>query len=117
MKKQQGISITGLVIALIIVIFVALLGFKLVPALLEYRAMKVAIIAIAKERQGSTVNDIRRAFQSRQAIDDFEAVKPQDLEISKNGNTVVISFAYRKEVQLFSNVGLFIDFKATSQED
>ena len=29
---------------------------------------------------------------------------------------MVIAFAYRKEVPLFGNVGLYIDFAATSQE-
>ena len=117
MQKQQGVTITSLVIALVIVIFTALLGFKLIPAFMEFRAMKSAISAIARERQGGTVTEIRRAFESRQAIDDFQSVKASDLDISKNGNQVVIAFAYRKEVPLFANVGVYIDFRASSAED
>ena len=115
-RTQQGVTITSLVIALIVMIFAALLGFKLIPPYLEFRAMKGAIQAIAKERQSATVNDIRRAYDSRQAIDDFTSVRSADLDISKQGNTVVIAFAYRKEVALFGNIGLYIDFVATSQE-
>jgi hypothetical protein len=115
-RVQQGVTITSLVIALIVAIFAALLGFKLIPPYLEFRAMKGAIQAIAKEQQNGTVNDIRRAFNSRQAIDDFTSVKATDLDISKQGNTVVIAFAYRKEVPLFASIGLYIDFAATSQE-
>ena len=116
-QRQGGISIMGLIAALVVVIFIALLGFKLVPAVLEYRAMKGAIIAIAKERQGGSVADIRRAFDARQAIDDFQAVKSSDLEVTKQGNQVVIAFAYRKEVPLFMNVGLYIDFAANSAQE
>ena len=116
-RKQQGVTITSLVIALVVVIFVSLLGFKLVPAFLEYRAMKNAISAIAREKQGGTVADIRRAFDSRQAIDDFQAVKSSDLDISKNGSQIVIAFAYRKEVPLFANVGVYIDFSANSANE
>jgi Tfp pilus assembly protein FimT len=116
-RKQQGVTITSLVIALVVVVFVALLGFKLVPAFLEFRAMKNAISAIAREKQSGTVAEIRRAFESRQAIDDFQAVKATDLDISKQGNQVVIAFAYRKEVPLFANVGLYIDFAANSAND
>jgi hypothetical protein len=116
-RKQRGVSIMGLIISLVIVVFLALLGFKLVPAILEFRAMKNAIVAIAQERQSGTVAEIRRAFESRQTIDDFQSVKPTDLEITKQGNQVVISFAYRKEVPLFANVGLYLDFRANSAGD
>jgi hypothetical protein len=116
-RTQQGVTITSLVIALVVVVFVALLGFKLIPAVLEFRAMKNAIFAIAREKQSGTVAEIRRAFESRQAIDDFSAVKATDLDISKQGNQVVIAFAYRKEVPLFANVGLYIDFAANSASE
>jgi hypothetical protein len=116
-RRQHGVTITGLVIALVILVFVALLGFKLVPAFLEFRSMKNAISAIAREKQSGTVTEIRRAFESRQAIDDFQSVKANDLDISKNGNQVVIAFAYRKEVPLFANIGVYIDFRANSAED
>ena len=117
LRKQSGLSMTALVIALVVLIFVALLGFKLIPAFLEFRAMKGAISAIAREKQGGTVAEIRRAFESRQAIDDFQSVKSSDLDISKNGNQVVIAFAYRKEVPLFANVGVYIDFAANTAGD
>jgi len=117
LRKQRGLTITGLVIGLVVVIFIALLGFKLIPAFMEFRSMKGAISAIAREKQSSTVAEIRRAFESRQAIDDFQAVKANDLDISKQGNQVIIAFAYRKEVPLFANIGVYIDFAANSAAD
>lgn len=116
-QQQLGVSIMGLIIVLVIVVFMALLAFKLIPGVLEYRAMKGAIVAIARERQNSSVAEIRRAFESRQAIDDFTSVKPSELEVTKQGNQVVIAFAYRKEIPLFANVGLYIDFAANSAQE
>lgn len=115
LQRQTGISIMGLIIALVVFIFVALLGFKLFPPILEFRTQKAAIQAIAREKQGGSVADIRRAWDTRSAIDDF-ALKASDLEVTKQGNQVVISFAYRKEVPLFANTGLYIDFAASSSE-
>ncbi len=115
--KQSGVTITALIIALVVVIFIALLGFKLIPAFLEYRSMKGAISTIAREKQSSTVAEIRRAFEARQAIDDFQSVKASDLDITKQGNQVVIGFTYRKEVPLFANVGVYIDFAANTAGD
>jgi hypothetical protein len=102
----------ALIIVLIIISIVAMFGMKVIPSFLEFRAAKSAIEAIAREKSGGSVGDIRRAFENRTAIDDINAVKSTDLEISKDASGVIISFAYRKEVPLFTNVGLYIDYTA-----
>jgi hypothetical protein len=112
---QRGVTLMGLIILLFILIFVALLGFKLIPAYIDFHTAKKAINAIARERQGSTVAEIRRSFDNRAAIDDIK-VRASDLEITKQGNEVVIGFAYRKEVPLFANIGIYIDFAASTQD-
>jgi hypothetical protein len=112
---QRGISLSGLFVVLILLFVVALLAMKLVPAYMEFGTAKNAIQSISRERQNATPQEIRRAFEARTAIDDISAVKPSDLEITKDGGEVVISFAYRKEVPLFHNVGVYIDFAANSK--
>jgi hypothetical protein len=42
------------------------------------------------------------------------AVKASDLEITKVGNDFQIVAAYRKEIPLFANLGIYIDFEASS---
>ena len=112
---QRGISLSGLIVGLFLLVIVGIFGMKLVPSFLEFRAAKGAIEAIAHEKQGATVADIRRAFESRASVDDISSVKPADLEITKEGNEVVIGFSYRKEVPLFSGVGVYIDYAASSK--
>jgi Tfp pilus assembly protein PilE len=114
-NKQRGITLGGLVMVLFVVIIVALVGLKVVPAYMEYGTAKNAIQAIARERNASTPAEVRRAFESRAAIDDINSVKPSDLDITKEGGEMVISFAYRKEVPLFANVGVYVDFAASSR--
>lgn len=111
---QRGLSFTTLVIALFILVIVAMFGMKLIPSYLEFRAAKNAIDAIAREKQNGTPADIRRAFESRSAIDDINSVKAADLEITKEGGAIVISFAYRKEVPLTNTVGVYIDYHASA---
>lgn len=113
--RQRGVSIMALIAVFIAIIFLALFGMKVVPSFMEYRTAKNGIDAIAREKQGASVADIRRAFEARATIDDITSVKPTDLEITKSGNEVVIAFAYRKEVSLFGGVGLYIDYAATSK--
>ncbi len=112
---QRGLTLGGLIVWLFILAIVALLGMKLVPAYMEYGTARNAIEAIARERNASTPAEVRRAFESRAAIDDINTVKGSDLEITKEGGETVISFAYRKEVPLFANVGVYMDFAASSR--
>jgi Tfp pilus assembly protein FimT len=112
-KLQRGVSIMGLITVLVLVIIVALFAMKVIPSFLEFRTAKTAIELIAPAAQ--TPADARRAFENRAAIDNIDTVKPQDLEISREGNQLVITFAYRKEVPLFGPVGLYIDYAASSK--
>lgn len=113
-NMQRGVTVSGLVVWLFVIIIVALLGMRLVPAYMEYGTAKNAIDAIARERNASTPAEVRRAFESRAAIDDITAVKASDLDITKQGNDMVIGFSYRKEVPLFANIGVYLDFAANT---
>jgi hypothetical protein len=109
---QRGLSLVALIIVLFIAVLVVIFGMKVVPSYIEYRSAKKAIDAIVVEKQGASPGDIRRAFDNRAVIDDIESVKSSDLEITKDGSALVIGFAYRREVPLFNNVGLYIDYRA-----
>lgn len=115
-KSQHGLSLGALFVWLFIVIMLALLGMKLIPPYMEYATAKSVIESIARDRVGATPMEIRRAFDNRAAVDDIVAVKAADLDITKEGNEIVISFAYRKEVPLFANVGVYMDFAASSNK-
>jgi hypothetical protein len=117
MKRQRGMGFAGVLAVLVGIIFLAIIGMKMVPAYLEYFAIKQAVAAITQGGQlrNATVADVRKAFELRQAIDDFTAVGPKDLEITKDGNEVVISFAYEKRIPLFYNISILIDFAGSSQ--
>ena len=114
-NRQLGVSLTGLIVGIVILIFVVLLGLKTFPPYLEYFTAKKLITQIAQEQRGGTVLDIRKAWQLKTAIEDVSAITDKDLEITKDGADIVISFAYRKEVPLFANVGLYFEFAADSK--
>jgi len=108
-KTQAGLSLVALIMGLAILVVVGIFGMKLVPVYLEFYKAKEAIVAISNEKHGTAV-EMRKAFDARATIDDIESIKSADLQIDKDG----ISFAYRKEVPLGGNVGLYIDFAASA---
>ncbi len=114
-STQRGVTFSGLVVWLFVLIVAALLAMKVVPAYIEYGSAKNAIQSIARDRTGTTTPaEVRRAFDARAQIDDITVLKASDLDITKQGNDMVISFSYRKEVPLFANVGLYVDFAAST---
>jgi hypothetical protein len=117
-KRQQGLSLLGLIFVGFVLIFAALLLMKVTPTYLEYFAIKKAVVGIADETRGrgASVSEIRRRFDNRSAVDDFSSVKANDLEITKQGNDYVISASYRREVPLFGHVGLYFDFSVSSND-
>ena len=110
--KLAGVSLMGLIIVLIILAVLALFAMKVIPSYMEFRGMKNAIQAIAREKPNGPPAEIRRLFEARSNIDNFESVQPKDLDLSKGA----ISFAYRKEIPLWTGVALCIDYAATTAQ-
>lgn len=110
---QRGLSLGGLMVWAVIAIVVVLLALKIGPAYLEYYAARKAIIEVAQNDQSASVVEMRKDFDLKAAIDNM-AIAGKDLDITTQGGQVVISFAYRKDIPLFANVGLYINFHASS---
>jgi Tfp pilus assembly protein PilE len=116
MKSQRGLTLMGMIVTCIVIVFVAIGGLKIAPAYIEFYKVKKAIVAVAQANQAENVANVRRAFENRIAIDDIEAVGSRDLDITKEGNELVISVAYSKRIPLFGNVNVVIDFAASSNQ-
>ena len=112
--RQQGLSLIGVLFIGLIVVILLLLGAKLVPAVVEYIAIERAVQKIKNE--GNTVGEIRQAFERSATIDDIKSITAHDLDITKEGDRVVISYAYTYSIPLMDNVRLVIDFSGTTRD-
>lgn len=112
--RQQGLSLIGVLFIGLIVVVLLLLGAKLVPAVVEYIAIERAVQKIKSE--GNTVGEIRSAFERHATIDDIKSLTSRDLDITKEGDRVVISYAYTYNIPLMDNVRLVIDFSGTTRD-
>ena len=114
-NKQRGVSFPVIFLIGVVLALAAVGAMKIAPAYTEFMTIKKTVMAIAaSEGRTGSVSDIRKAFDRRSAIDNITAVTPGELEISKDGGVVVISFAYQKKIPLFTNVSLLIDFAAST---
>lgn len=116
MRKQKGITLIGLIFIGAALILVAVLGMKVTPDVLEYYTTLNNVKATAADPtlRGAGVPQIRSAYLKRLQVAGGGTVGPEDLDVSKEGGEVVISFAYSKKIHLFNNVNLLIDFEGSS---
>ena len=112
---QRGITLFGLLFWAIVVGFVALIVMKVLPTMNEYFTIQKAVNKIAQEG-GTTVPEIRAAFERTKDIEySISSISAKDLKITKENEKVVISFAYDKEIELFSPVYLLIKYEGRSK--
>jgi len=118
MNRQRGVSLQGLMVVLGIVILVALLGMKVAPSFIEYRQILAAAKGVAEDPalKGGSVSDVRRAFSKYQEIDGFKKVMPADLEVTKDGGELLLTFAYEDRIRLFGKVSLLIEYEGSSNK-
>jgi len=115
MKNQRGVALSGLLFWGIVFAMVALLAIKVAPTSIEYYKILKDIKATAGSvQQGATVPEVRNAFSKYAEVDHIKDFSPSDLDISKDGGQVVISFAYEKKIPLFGPVSLLIEYSGSS---
>jgi len=112
-SRQRGVTLFGLMFWAVVLGFAALIGMRVLPALNEYFTVKRAVNKIATE--GSTVAEIRNAFEKQKEIEySITTISSKDLIITKENDKVVVAFAYDKEVELVKPVFLLIKFEGRS---
>lgn len=116
MRHQRGVSLSGLLVWGAVIAAVALLGIRVAPEVIDYYKIKKIVASTAANSSGKTVPEIRAIFGKYADVDHVETITAADLDISKEGNQVVIAFEYEKRIPLFLNVSLLIDFQGSSSE-
>ena len=116
MKRQRGISLSGLIIVLAVVGVFAALGFKLFNPYVQYFSIQKTFKALAQnpELKSGNRREVAIAFQRYALIDNITAISEEDIEVKKDGNTLVISASYSVKVPLAANYSLLVDFNPSS---
>ena len=112
-SKQRGITFFGLVFVGAVLAVTGVVAAQVFPTFVEYQAIKKAAKKASVE--GTSVIEIRNVFERAQAIDDFKSVNAKDLEITKEGDKVVVSFAYEREIHLTGPAWLTLKYAGNSK--
>lgn len=110
--REDGLSLVGFLFAVVIVALLAVLAMKVVPTVVEYSAIKKAIVNA--KNSGSTVKEIQDAFDRQRTTSYIDSVTGKDLEIARTADGWNVSIAYQKKIELFGPASLVIDYSATT---
>jgi hypothetical protein len=118
MHKQKGVTLSGFLMWSILLVFGALLGFRIGPPYFEYITIKRHLQAIAQdsEAQSGQRRDVESAFTKRVMIEDVESITARDLIISKEADGVVISAQYTTCRHVVANLSACMDFAPSSKK-
>lgn len=112
-SREQGLSLSGFMFVIIVVAALAVVAMKVVPTVIEYMAVKKAIV-IARDG-GGTPRDIQLAFDKQRNAGYIESVQGSDLQITKTSDGFEVGVEYQKQIALFGPVSLLIDYAANTE--
>lgn len=115
-KRQHGLTMFGFLFVAVVLVMIAMLGMKLVPAYIEFFSVKKILAGMAQESdlRSKSNAEIRSDFSKRANAGYVTVVKPEDLSINRSGGVPVISADYEYRTKLVGNISLVVDFSASS---
>jgi hypothetical protein len=111
-QKQRGITFLGLIVVGGILVFGAIVGMQVFPTYIEFLAIQKAA---KKASAGNTVPEVRSIFDKAAQIDTINSIAGKDLEVGKQGDKVVVSFAYQREIHLGGPAYLVMKYQGSSR--
>ena len=115
-KRQYGLSMMGFLVTAIILIFVAILAMKLIPAYSQNGEIKEVFNAVAQDPslKNATIRDIQIAYSKRASVQSITAIKMDDIDFEKDDSGISLSARYQVKIPLVANISLVLDFNPSS---
>jgi hypothetical protein len=112
--RQRGLSMLGFIFVTAVVLVVALLGFRVIPAYIEYFSVEKALQGALNDSKDLTAADVRKLVERRIGADYIDSVSPNDVVVSKTGNVITASASWQTKLHLVGNASLVLDFDASA---
>lgn len=111
-SSQRGLSFLGLLFIGGLVAVVAVVALQVAPTVMEFKAVEEAA---NKASAGKSVAEVRAIFDKTAQVNDIRSISGKDLDITKQGDRVVVGFEYEREIHLAGPAYLTLKYSGTSQ--
>jgi hypothetical protein len=95
-KQQRGLTFLGLLVVGILLALAGVVFAQVVPTYIEYLA-------------------VQKAVDKAATVDNISTIAGKDLEVGKEGNKVVVSFAYERDIHLTGPAYLVMRYQGRSK--
>jgi Domain of unknown function (DUF4845) len=113
--RQRGVTLFGLMFWALFFGFLGYILVRTLPTVNEYLTIQRTVEKVAAGNP-ATVNEARIAFDRQKEIEySISSITSRDLQITKENEKVVISYAYNKEVPLFGPVYILLKYEGRSR--
>ena len=112
-RKAKGLTLIGFLIVLVMVLFFAYAGMRVVPMYLEYHALGSALSKLEKDpaAKNMTPQKIKQSIQSSLwASYASNNIKPEHIRISKKSGGVNVRVAYEIREEFLGNIDIIGSF-------
>lgn len=114
--RQRGLGFVGFIMVAAGIIFVAILGMKLVPPYIHSAQIAQIFRTMVSDpaMQGASIKDIKDSYNKRANIDYITDITAEDIDISKADGQLSISANYSVKIPLAGNITLLLEFNPSS---
>jgi hypothetical protein len=111
-SRQRGITFLGLIIVGALLAMAGVVAAQAFPTVLELFAVQKAV---DKAAEGQSVADVRSLFDKQATIDNIKSISGKDIDVGKEGDKVVVSFSYEREIHLAGPAFLTLKYAGRSK--
>lgn len=114
--RQRGLTMVGFLFTALVLVSLAMLAMKLVPAYIQFFSVQKILSTMGQEGNLSSKSnaEIRSDFMKRASVGYVTAVRAEDLTIDRRGGAAVLAAEYEFRTALVGNISLIVDFSASS---
>lgn len=121
MKKQQGMTLIGMLLTMAVVVLAAIVVMRIVPVVIQHYSIINSIKSLDQTPASSLTGDpatdvqlLQDSLSKRFDINGLQDLKPEELIITPDGaNKFKIQLKYQVTRPLVYNVSLLFDFNRT----
>jgi hypothetical protein len=110
--RQRGISFIGLLVVGGLLAVSGVIAAQVFPTVLEYMAVQKAV---QRASAGQSVVEVRDIFGRQTEVDAITSISAKDLEVTKEGDKVVVIFSYQREIHLVGPAFLTLKYAGRSK--
>ncbi|KTC68279.1 transmembrane protein [Legionella birminghamensis] len=122
MDKQKGMTLIGLLLTVIIIVFLGILAMRVVPVYIENYEVKRSLAALNNIDSSQFSSDsmanasmLKGKLINQLDLESIVSIKPEQITVTPNDGKYLVKVHYSVTKPLLANVSLMFDFDESEE--